>query len=125
MWGHGSNEYGQCGLSISEDEDDNNECSHVLKPVRVMLPTDAGRAVSVSAGYAHTVVRDEHGAVYTFGQNENGQLGLGCVMGLMWKQDIGRQKCWGEGYIKHRNDPWLTLRTVREVIVTRHHCDNF
>jgi len=82
VFAFGSNEYGQCGLSISEDEDDNNECSHVLKPVRVMLPTDAGRAVSVSAGYAHTVVRDEHGAVYTFGQNENGQLGLGCVIGI-------------------------------------------
>jgi alpha-tubulin suppressor-like RCC1 family protein len=90
VFAFGSNEYGQCGLTMStssdgksnSDEDDDNDSSHVLAPVRVMLPADAGRAVSVSAGYAHTVVRDEHGAVFTFGQNENGQLGLGCVIGI-------------------------------------------
>ena len=90
VFAFGSNEYGQCGLTMStssdgrsnSDEDDDNDSSHVLAPVRVMLPADAGRAVSVSAGYAHTVVRDEHGAVFTFGQNENGQLGLGCVIGV-------------------------------------------
>ena len=60
---------------------DEEEDTHVLAPVRVRLPEGAGRAVDVSAGYAHTAVRDEHGRVYTFGQNENGQLGLGEVRG--------------------------------------------
>ena len=41
------------------------------------MPPDAGRITSVSAGYAHTVLRDDRGRAYTFGQNENGQLGLG------------------------------------------------
>ena len=31
----------------------------------------------MSAGYTHTVLRDEGGRVFTLGQNENGQLALG------------------------------------------------
>ena len=31
----------------------------------------------MSAGYAHTVVEDTEGNTYTFGQNSNGQLGMG------------------------------------------------
>ena len=33
--------------------------------------------VQVSAGYSHTVVHDDRGGVFTFGQNDNGQLALG------------------------------------------------
>ena len=82
----GSNEYGQVGTGAGtgagagaggHEGDEDEADAHVLAPARVLLPRGAGRVTSVSAGYAHTVLRDEHGAVFTFGQNENGQLGLG------------------------------------------------
>ena len=57
--------------------EDHHQVDHVLRPTRVVLPAGSGRVVSVSAGYAHTVLRDDRGLVYTLGQNENGQLGLG------------------------------------------------
>ena len=68
----GSNEFGQCGVVSKGDED-----APVLALTRVPLPDNAGRVVKVSTGYAHTVVQDEHGKVYTFGQNESGQLAQG------------------------------------------------
>lgn len=79
----GSNEVGQCGVregsgGLSDDEDDDDEGGEpVLRPTVVQLPEGAGRAVRVSAGYAHTVVHDDSGRIYTFGQNDNGQLALG------------------------------------------------
>ena len=36
-----------------------------------------GRVAHASAGYTHTVLRDEGGRVFTLSQNENGQLALG------------------------------------------------
>jgi alpha-tubulin suppressor-like RCC1 family protein len=33
--------------------------------------------VGISAGYAHTVLRDDAGRVFTMGQAANGQLGNG------------------------------------------------
>ena len=44
---------------------------------QVQLPKSGQVIVSVSAGYAHTVVEDTEGNTYTFGQNSNGQLGMG------------------------------------------------
>jgi alpha-tubulin suppressor-like RCC1 family protein len=49
-------------------------------PAVVVGPFDAPemeRVVSVKAGYAHVLVLDEDGFVYTFGLNSEGQLGLG------------------------------------------------
>jgi alpha-tubulin suppressor-like RCC1 family protein len=96
VFAFGSDEFGQCGVraaatavgpsssysssssSSSNENDDNSEESTVLlSPMPIALPPSAGRIVSVSAGYAHTVLRDERGAVFTFGKNESGQLGLG------------------------------------------------
>jgi alpha-tubulin suppressor-like RCC1 family protein len=45
--------------------------------IQIPLPPGAGRVVAVSAGYAHTVITDDKGGVYSFGQNENGQLAAG------------------------------------------------
>ena len=93
----GSNEYGQLGLKTGsndrEDENDENDnddndddgeenTSCVLSPTRISLPLDAGKVVSVSGGYAHTTLFCENGNVYTFGNNENGQLGLGSEEGM-------------------------------------------
>ena len=93
----GSNEYGQLGLKTglndreheneeneeNEDDDDGEEnTSCVWEPKRVSLPLDAGKVVSASGGYAHTTLFCENGNVYTFGNNENGQLGLGSEEGM-------------------------------------------
>uniref|UniRef100_A0A7S1FW52 Uncharacterized protein n=2 Tax=Corethron hystrix TaxID=216773 RepID=A0A7S1FW52_9STRA len=64
----GSDEYGQCGGTGEED------CVAELR--RLEVP-GGGRVVGVSAGYTHTVLRDADGRIFTLGQNENGQLGLG------------------------------------------------
>ena len=61
------------------------ESDRVLAPTLVQLPSGAGAVVRASAGYTHTVlececVDPERGggsgrrSVYTFGQNESGQL---------------------------------------------------
>jgi alpha-tubulin suppressor-like RCC1 family protein len=70
----GSNEYGQCGVAAAAGTEAD---APVLTPTRVPLPADAGRVVNVSTGYAHTAVQDDRGKIYTFGQNEGGQLALG------------------------------------------------
>jgi alpha-tubulin suppressor-like RCC1 family protein len=73
----GSNEFGQCGVNagIGGEEED----APVLALTRVPLPENTGRIVKVTTGYAHTVVQDERGRVYAFGQNEGGQLALGAA----------------------------------------------
>ena len=91
-YGFGSNEYGQLGAhnvtqtqglrnnTIDDDDDDDDDSnSYIFAPARINLPENAGKVVSISAGYAHTTILDENGDVYIFGQNENGQLGLGKV----------------------------------------------
>jgi alpha-tubulin suppressor-like RCC1 family protein len=83
VFAFGSNEAGQCGGGAGDgddgDDDDGDDGGGdaVLRPRAVRLPPGAGRPVRVSAGYAHTVVHDDGGHVYTFGQNDSGQLALG------------------------------------------------
>ena len=67
----GANDVGQCGV------DNDNE--PVLAPHAI--DTQKKKIHGVSAGYAHTVLTTESGEVLVFGQNENGQLGLGSVQG--------------------------------------------
>ena len=62
----GANDVGQCGI------DSDNE------PVLTPQPINTeDKVVRVSAGYAHTVLTTASGRVLVFGQNDNGQLGLG------------------------------------------------
>ena len=50
----------------------------VLSPHAVDIPDDtAGGVIGISAGYAHTVLTTSKGRVFVFGQNDNGQLGIG------------------------------------------------
>jgi len=65
----GSNDVGQCGII--------NEGEPISTPTPVKLPHEAGKVIHISAGYAHTVMTTESGELYVFGQNDNGQLGLG------------------------------------------------
>ncbi|OWZ21506.1 RCC1 and BTB domain-containing hypothetical protein [Phytophthora megakarya] len=65
----GKNDHGQLGLdSISEP---------VLQPTRLASPLDRAVVPQLSCGYHHTALVTENGAVYTFGRNDYGQLGLG------------------------------------------------
>lgn len=65
----GKNDHGQLGLNrVSEP---------VLQPTRLPPPLDRAIVPQLSCGYHHTAVVMESGAVYTFGRNDYGQLGLG------------------------------------------------
>jgi RCR-type E3 ubiquitin transferase len=60
----GSNQYGQLGTGNLEP---------TSSPYQVKIP--AGMAGQVAAGSNHTVVLSSNGVVYTFGNNQKGQLG--------------------------------------------------
>ncbi len=91
VFAFGSNEYGQCGppresggasLPQNDDDDDDDEEEELLVPPiiaprEVTLPSGTGPIASVSAGYTHTVLTSVAGKVLMFGQNSNGQLGMG------------------------------------------------
>lgn len=72
----GANDVGQCGVPSDDNngDDDDEGGGLVWSPQAVDIP---GRVVQVSAGYAHTVLTTETGHVFAFGQNDNGQLGIG------------------------------------------------
>lgn len=72
----GANDVGQCGVPSDDNNghDDDEGGGPVWSPQAVDIP---GRVVQVSAGYAHTVMTTENGHVFAFGQNDNGQLGIG------------------------------------------------
>jgi len=70
----GANDVGQCGVY----QETHCKGEAVLSPRPVVLPDSLDeKIVHVSAGYAHTVLTTQSGDVYVFGQNDNGQLGLG------------------------------------------------
>ena len=83
----GCNDVGQCGTTVDSNsrpglDDGNNvekevEGDPVWSPTKIRIPEVAGKVVHISAGYAHSVVSTEKGRVFVFGQNDNGQLGLG------------------------------------------------
>ena len=71
----GANDVGQCG--VSSKDADGEEGAPVLSPHAVKIPKDAGQVIGISAGYAHTVLTTSKEGVFVFGQNDNGQLGIG------------------------------------------------
>ena len=96
----GANNVGQCGVRNDKkrsattntetafgnhnnndgdnDNDYDEENSAILSPTPILLPgANKEKVVEISAGYAHTVLRTSSGLTYVFGQNLNGQLGLG------------------------------------------------
>ena len=73
----GANDVGQCGVPSDLGDDDSEEGDPVWSPKQVQLPPTSGKVIQVSAGYAHTALTTSTGQVFSFGQNENGQLGIG------------------------------------------------
>mmetsp|Transcript_27421 Transcript_27421/g.29603 ORF Transcript_27421/g.29603 Transcript_27421/m.29603 type:complete len:409 (+) Transcript_27421:69-1295(+) len=64
----GANDVGQCGVQSHDGSES------IWSPQAVDIP---GKVVEVSAGYAHTLLTTSTGRVFSFGQNDNGQLGIG------------------------------------------------
>ena len=67
MWGR--NQQGQCGRSMIKE-------GSIFAPT-LTENTIAGPAEQLDCGSQHTVVLSQTGNVYTFGDNSQGQLGLG------------------------------------------------
>ncbi|CAI5704608.1 unnamed protein product [Peronospora farinosa] len=65
----GKNDHGQLGLDSTSEP--------VLYPTRLAPPLDRAMVPQLSCGYHHTAIITVDGAVYTFGRNDYGQLGLG------------------------------------------------
>uniref|UniRef100_M4B473 BTB domain-containing protein n=1 Tax=Hyaloperonospora arabidopsidis (strain Emoy2) TaxID=559515 RepID=M4B473_HYAAE len=65
----GKNDHGQLGIGRTSEP--------VFHPTRLASPLDKAMVPQLSCGYHHTAVITEDGAVYTFGRNDYGQLGLG------------------------------------------------
>lgn len=72
VWCWGWNQFGQVGMGQVGAE------AFVTRPQQI---TDVSDVVSVSAGGNHTCVLQRSGAVKCWGDNYNGQLGMGAVQG--------------------------------------------
>jgi alpha-tubulin suppressor-like RCC1 family protein len=70
LYAFGKNDHGQLGIG-------NESTSPVREPTRVSGDLETASVTSLACGYYHTVAVTEQGAVYAFGRNEYGQLGLG------------------------------------------------
>lgn len=73
----GANDVGQCGVPSDMVDDDDDDSGVVWSPRPVPIPIAAGPVTQISAGYAHTVLTTKYGKVFSFGQNDSGQLGIG------------------------------------------------
>ena len=70
VWVAGKNDHGQLGVCDDEAEE--------RQPLPVLLEPCSGLKVErVACGYDHTVLVTREGALWTFGHNANGELGLG------------------------------------------------
>ncbi len=77
IWSWGSNEYGQLGLG---DTAIRNE------PTRILVSDDGNilpKFSKITAGYGLTLCLDIHGDLWSFGNSESGQLGMGDVSANM------------------------------------------
>lgn len=65
----GKNDHGQLGID--------GMSGPVFEPTRLTGVLENAVVTKLACGYYHTVAVTEDGAVYTFGRNDYGQLGLG------------------------------------------------
>ncbi len=78
-WAWGRNDRGQLGDGTTESR---------LTPTRIELFDNGLRVVDVSAGFFHTMIRTEDGRIWTFGNNDSGQLGDGTTNNLSRPHEI-------------------------------------
>lgn len=78
-WGCGR--FGQC-LRVDETPSPRQDDAEGASTVGRWRPPDGCKLVQVACGRRHTVALDEHGRVWTFGDNKYGQLGRDCGRGM-------------------------------------------
>lgn len=70
LYSFGSNQYGQLGVAGGSGLPGANPT-----PQLVSLPGASGRVAQLAAGFSHSLVLTSTGELYTFGENQFGQLG--------------------------------------------------
>ena len=83
IWAWGNNDYGQLGLGLTG--------VNKFTPVQVNLAYDWA---SVAAGYRYSVGRKTNGTIYSWGNNDDGQLGLGDIIQRNTPAQIGTDCDW-------------------------------
>ena len=71
LWTWGYNKYGQLG---------NETTSTYYAPTKKITNDEETKFKEISAGYYHSMAVDEKGDLWTWGYNNNGQLGNGTVL---------------------------------------------
>lgn len=74
VFSFGLNDRGQLGHSQMDP--------FVSTPEEVLIPEDI---VSVAAGHYHSLALDRNGNIWSWGSNDQGQLGLGANVGRIWE----------------------------------------
>ena len=74
----GDNRYGQLGY-------DPNLVPYSEYPVKVTFPDSGARFIAIAAGANHVLAVTEEGMVYTWGDNQYGQLGHGYKGGMVYE----------------------------------------
>ena len=70
VWGFGSNENIRLGIYY-----DSNPIAFVQKPRLLPIP-DLSEVSFISQGGNHSIIKEDHGNIYVFGNNYKGQLGV-------------------------------------------------
>jgi hypothetical protein len=68
VWSYGNNSYGQLGIGINGRIDGKNDL--------VIIP-NLDHIVKIATGSSHSLCLDNKGRIWSFGNNNSGQLGLG------------------------------------------------
>ena len=101
VYSFGSNNDGQLGLR------DKNNRSY---PERITKILDEGaKFIKIACGYNHTILIDNKNQVYSFGRNNDGQLGLGYMNNRSYPERITKSPDEGAKFIKIACGDYHTL----------------
>ena len=79
VWAWGRNDHGQLGL--------NNRSPYYPLPQKIIFP-DSINILSVATGLTHSLALDSQGQLWTWGNNDKGQLGLGSGISYLTPQKV-------------------------------------